>query len=166
MKLLQNPAKKSLKYSHILLIERGLIIAGEVIGSRGTGSRLKHNLVPLLRRIILRIVHETRRDGSRSRHETRRSESLTGTLPSFSEALIDQFVLAHRVNTPKASLARLILRPRDFDEASVQAEVVTNAVLPSFVCSGTIIGIRFGDVRVDAGQCELLVGSGCYRLHD
>lgn len=39
-------------------------------------------------------------------------------------------------------------------------------VLPSFIGAGTIVRIVFGDVGVDAGQCQLLVWRCRYRLHN
>lgn len=126
-----------------------LIDAGVVVWTRRARRRLKRIV---LRWIILRIIIETRRDGSRSWHAIRRcSESLTASLSPLAEALIDQFVFAHWIDAPEAALARFILRTRDFDKITVQAQVVTNAVLPSFVRSCTIVGIIFGNVGIDSG---------------
>jgi hypothetical protein len=52
---------------------------------------------------------------------------LTASLSSLSIALIDQFVLTHRINAPEASLTWFILRPWHFDEVAIQAEIVSNA---------------------------------------
>lgn len=100
---------------------------------------------------------------------------MTTSLSPLAEALIDQFVFAHWIDAPEAALARFVLRTRDFDKITVQAQVVTNAakitlfdhsisdlvidhkrrhlspVLPSFVRSCTIVGIIFGNVGIDSG---------------
>lgn len=49
--------------------------------------------------------------------------------PSFPEGLLDQLALRRRVYPPEGAFARLLLRPRHFDEIAVQGQVVTNRVL-------------------------------------
>lgn len=76
---------------------------------------------------IFQLTHETRWNWSGSWHPEWRSESLAASLSSLAVALVDQLVFTHRVNAPKASLARLILRAWHFNEVAIQTEIVSNA---------------------------------------
>lgn len=49
--------------------------------------------------------------------------------PSFPEGLLDELALRGRVYPPERTFARLLLRPRHFDEVAVQRQVVTDRVL-------------------------------------
>lgn len=49
--------------------------------------------------------------------------------PSFPEGLLDELALRGRVYPPEGTFARLLLRPRHFDEVTVQRQVVTDRVL-------------------------------------
>lgn len=49
--------------------------------------------------------------------------------PSFPEGLLDELGLRRRVYPPERTFPRLFLRPRHFDEVSVQRQVVTDRVL-------------------------------------
>lgn len=49
--------------------------------------------------------------------------------PSFPEGLLDELALRGRVYPPEGTFARLLLRPRHFDEVAVQRQVVTDRVL-------------------------------------
>lgn len=49
--------------------------------------------------------------------------------PSFPEGLLDELPLRGRVYPPERPFAGLLLRPRHFDEITVQRQVVTNRVL-------------------------------------
>lgn len=66
--------------------------------------------------------------------------------PSFPEGLLDEFALRGRVYPPERTFARLLLRPRHFDEITVQRQVVTDRVLQqrrrtSGFCRGYISAI-------------------------
>lgn len=49
--------------------------------------------------------------------------------PSFPESLLDELALRGRVYPPERTFARLLLRPRHFDEITVQRQIVTDRVL-------------------------------------
>lgn len=49
--------------------------------------------------------------------------------PSFPEGLLDELALGGRVYPPEGAFPRLLLRPRHFDEVTVQRQVVTDRVL-------------------------------------
>lgn len=105
--------------------------------------------------------------------------------PSFPEGLLDELALRGRVYPPEGTFPGLLLRPRHFDEVTVQRQVVTDRVLhrtkstkmitgvpeaspgraaggggahlPALVCS-PVVRVVLCDVIVDSVQCELLVG--------
>lgn len=49
--------------------------------------------------------------------------------PSFPEGLLNELGLRGRVYPPEGTFARLLLRPRHFDEVAVQRQVVADRVL-------------------------------------
>ena len=72
-------------------------------------------------------------------------------MPSTPERLVDQLRLGGGVNSPEASLARLLLRPWHFDEVSVEGQVVTDGVLPTLV-SSPVVRVVLGYVGINAGK--------------
>lgn len=70
-----------------------------------------------------------------------------------------------RINTPKTSLSWFFLTTRYLDEVSVQAEIMPDAILPSFV-SGAVVRVVFCDVAVDSAERELFVQRTGDCLHD
>lgn len=49
--------------------------------------------------------------------------------PSLPEGLLNELSLRGRVYPPEGTFARLLLRPRHFDEVAVQGQVVADRVL-------------------------------------
>lgn len=76
-------------------------------------------LIQLRNNLLHFLTYETRRHRFWSCHSERRSEALTTALSSLAVTLINQFVLAHRINTPKASFSGFILRAWYFNKAAI-----------------------------------------------
>jgi hypothetical protein len=127
----------------------------------------------LLRRLFL--TNMTWWNGGWAWHTERSSETLRPTLTTLPIALINQFHLTGRIDTPKTTLAWFILRSRYFyeipitnkrsikqfqighitvyDVLPIQTQVVTNWILPSLVCACPIVGIIFRYKRIYTWQC-------------
>ena len=79
-------------------------------------------------------------------------------MPSTPERLVDQLRLGGGVNSPEASLARLLLRPGHFDEVSVEGQVVTDGVLPTLV-SSPVVRVILGYVGINSRKGQLFVST-------
>ena len=86
-------------------------------------------------------------------------------MPSTPERLVDQLRLGGGVNSPEASLARLLLRPGHFDEVSVEGQVVTDGVLPTLV-SSPVVRVVLGYVGINARKGQLFVSTLGHSLND
>lgn len=91
--------------------------------------------------------------------------SETACFPFFVEFLPDRLVIGRQVDGPVVSLSGVIVVTRYFDEAFVEAEVVSNGILPS-VSIGAIIGEALDDVFVDFVQRQPSPWTASYRHHD
>lgn len=69
--------------------------------------------------------------------------------------------LCRSVHCPIGTLARVILRPRDFPEAFIKGQIMPNGVLPSTACSA-VIRKSVTDPGVDVIQTQLPLRCSCY----
>ena len=86
-------------------------------------------------------------------------------MPSTPERLVDQLRLGGGVNSPEASLARLLLRPGHFDKVSVEGQVVTDGVLPTLV-SSPVVRVVLGYVGINSRKGQLFVSTLGHSLND
>ena len=80
------------------------------------------------------------------------------SLPPSQEGAIVKHVLGQGVQGPEVPLAWVARLPRDLDEAVIETQIMSDAVLPGGE-SVLVVGESVPDELTDAVQCESLVGA-------
>ena len=86
-----------------------------------------------------------------------RGELVEESVPATKEATVFEHLRAGRMELPEVAFAGRAVFPRHFDEAVVEAEIVSDRVLPRRP-SFAVVGKLLDDVITYVPQCQHLVG--------
>jgi hypothetical protein len=134
----------------------GRRLHGHRHGHLGCRKRREGKLADWHRRRQRRLLD--RRGRSRGFKACRHDwQVLGGRSRLASGLLLEELRLGARLNAPVVALAWIILGSLNLDKVLVEAQVVTNAVLPAGIV-GVVEGIVVADPPVNLGEGEALVG--------